>query len=391
MRFLSILAFLVFSISCTKKAPLDGPWDMYVSIQNKQIPFQLVFKPDQKVDLINGAETIPLSYEVKDDTISIPILNYDAELVLEQKKDLLGGHWIRANKTPAYKEAVAGEKAKSLSTLPELEIPPKWRIELLEPDSKTDGILIFTQKGDGKFASVLTPTGDYRFLTPRLEGEDKLILTGFDGIFAFYFEGTWIGETYVGNMYSGKSWNQPFQAVADKNFELPDPTTATKFKGSLEKIKLPLLGGGEAEIINENNKNKVKVIQIFGSWCPNCIDETRFIKQWRKENANKDVSFSMIAFERSPDKKHALKMLKKAKELHGVDYPIYIGGYTAQDKVSSTLPGLENFISFPTTLFVDKKNNVRKIHAGFTGPATGKYYEKFVLDFNSLIDKLLAE
>jgi hypothetical protein len=55
------------------------------------------------------------------------------------------------------------------------------------------------------------------------------------------------------------------------------------------------------------------------------------------------------------------------------------------------LPKLSNFISFPTTLFVDKRGKVREIHAGFTGPATGEFYDEFTDKFQLLVKKLLSE
>jgi len=55
------------------------------------------------------------------------------------------------------------------------------------------------------------------------------------------------------------------------------------------------------------------------------------------------------------------------------------------------LPQLNGIASFPTTIFIDKKGNVRKVHSGFSGPATGKFYEEFKTEFNALIDELVAE
>jgi hypothetical protein len=37
------------------------------------------------------------------------------------------------------------------------------------------------------------------------------------------------------------------------------------------------------------------------------------------------------------------------------------------------------------------KGNVRKIHTGFSGPATGKFYDEFRREFNGFIDQLVAE
>lgn len=393
MRFYSFplsALLVVFLLGCEKDSGIKGLWDMKLVAQEKQIPFQLNFKNNEEVLLLNGAETIKLKVARQNGKVLLPILNFDSFLELELKDDKLKGYWKRPNKKPPYEEPVFGERSEKKMKLPNLELPAKWKMELKEKDKSNVALLIFTQTKNGEFASVLTPTGDYRYLAPELK-KDKLILSGFDGVFAFYFEGEIKNNIYIGTMYAGRSWNQPFTARPDPDFELPDPTKTTTFSGDLTKLVLPRLHGPPEPVINARNKNKVKVIQIFGSWCPNCIDETRFINLWRKQNPDKEVSFSMISFERSPNKKHALKSLRKAQELYGIDYPIYIGGFTPNDKVSKVLPKLENFISFPTTLILDQDNKVRKIHAGFSGPATGKYYEKFVLDFDKMIEKLLAE
>ena len=50
-------------------------------------------------------------------------------------------------------------------------------------------------------------------------------------------------------------------------------------------------------------------------------------------------------------------------------------------------PGIE----FATSIFIDKWGNVRRIHTGFSGPGTGKYYEEFVEDFNLFVNKLINE
>lgn len=383
-------ALIAATTGCQESGPLEGKWDMELMIQEKTIPFQLEFKNPTDVELVNGAEVIPLSYSRNKQSILIPIQGFDANLELNLKDGKLNGFWNRPSKVPPYHEVVKGSPTSQPMRLPDYPLPFKWKMELIEKDESTDAILLFSAHQDGKYASILTPTGDYRYLTPNLDG-DTLTLTGFDGVFAFYVTGELEANSFVGKLYAGKSWNQDFKASVNEGFELPDPTEATKYKGDITKVELPLLEGDVQKVINAKNQGQVKIIQIFGSWCPNCIDETRFLTKWSEENKDKNVSISMISFERSPNKKHALKMLKKSKKLYGINYPIYIGGYEKSDKVEDALPGLENFISFPTTLFIDKKNNVRKIHAGFSGPATGKYYDKFVMDFNSLVDKLLSE
>jgi len=304
---------------------------------------------------------------------------------------MLSGYWIRNNRGEEYKVPVIGMKLprKLEYKVKTLSLASKWKIDFYEKEKVADeAILLFTEKEGNIYASILTQTGDYRYLTPSFK-EDKLILTGFDGTFSFYFEGNINGKNYKGTMYSGKSWNQPFNASVNTNFELKDPEAITTYTGDLSTLKLDTLDGAKKPIVQA--PNSITIIQIFGSWCPNCIDETHFINNWRKRNRDKKVNFNLISFERSPSKAHALKQLKKAVKLYEIDYPVFIGGYTKEDKIQNVLPGLENFISFPTTIFLDKDGNVRKVHAGFSGPATGKYFEKFSNDFDLFINKLLSE
>ena len=73
-------------------------------------------------------------------------------------------------------------------------------------------------------------------------------------------------------------------------------------------------------------------------------------------------------------------------------YPILVTGFTpATGDPIKSLPQLANFMGFPTTIIIDKKGDVRKIHTGFSGPGTGNYYTAFVDEFDKLTDDLLAE
>ncbi|PKP41219.1 MAG: TlpA family protein disulfide reductase, partial [Bacteroidetes bacterium HGW-Bacteroidetes-10] len=46
---------------------------------------------------------------------------------------------------------------------------------------------------------------------------------------------------------------------------------------------------------------------------------------------------------------------------------------------------------FPTTIFIDKKGVVRRIHSGFSGPGTGIHYQNFVKEFTTFVEGLIAE
>ena len=68
-----------------------------------------------------------------------------------------------------------------------------------------------------------------------------------------------------------------------------------------------------------------------------------------------------------------------------------IAGISDKDDAAKKLPMLERVYAFPTTIFLDRRGNVRKIHTGFSGPATGIHYEQFAAEVKATLDQLLAE
>src|SRR5690606_279903 len=98
---------------------------------------------------------------------------------------------------------------------------------------------------------------------------------------------------------------------------------------------------------------------------PNCLDEMNFLIPWYKNNKDKGVEIIALAFERSLGPTEAKQQLKKVQQKKDIPYPLLIAGSTSQEKPMDIIPGLKNFISFPTTVFLNKKHEVIKVHAGF--------------------------
>ena len=134
---------------------------------------------------------------------------------------------------------------------------------------------------------------------------------------------------------------------------------------------------------------------MLGSWCPNCMDETPFlVNYYKKKFHSKGVEVI------GPGFTNVLRILKKSKPLiqqvknkFNVPYPLLITGYTMYNNHPrrKAWPMLADFKGFPTTIIIDKKGDVRKIHTGFTGPGTGVYYTQFIDEFDKLTDDLLKE
>ena len=53
------------------------------------------------------------------------------------------------------------------------------------------------------------------------------------------------------------------------------------------------------------------------------------------------------------------------------------------------LPQLDGFTAFPTLVFLGRDGRVRRVHAGFYGPATGPQYEALLVELRREVEALL--
>ena len=121
------------------------------------------------------------------------------------------------------------------------------------------------------------------------------------------------------------------------------------------------------------------------------MDETRFLSDWYIKNQGQGVEIIGLAYEIKPEFEYARDRVLTMKEKLSVPYDFLIAGTSSTESASESLPMLNKVMSFPTSIIIDKKGNVRRIHTGFSGPATGVYYEEFVDDFNQFMQELINE
>lgn len=254
----------------------------------------------------------------------------------------------------------------------------KWRVEFSPgTPEKSDGIAYFEQNDSLITATVMTETGDYRYLEGILSGEE-LRLSAFDGAHLFYFEGTVSsGQKMQGHFYSGRSFSEPFIAYRDDAFALRNADSLTYLKDGAESLEFsfPTVKGEVIALSDSRFANKPVIVQIMGSWCPNCMDETRFLNEMYTKYHSKGLEIVGLSFERARDKEAALKRVEKMQRDLNIKYPVLIGGYTRADKAGEALPMLNHVMSFPTAIYLNRNHEVVKIHTGFAGPGTPVYKE----------------
>jgi thiol-disulfide isomerase/thioredoxin len=388
-----------------------GPWRGELAIQGQQLPFLFEVKTEAGKPVVylinkglNGEERLRCDeISAAGDSATIRLHVFDAALVVRADgKDKLKGVWVKYDaKTPYRVPLVATTGEQKLFTgdaNQAASFAGTWRTEFKdETGSAYPAVGIIKQNGNDATGTFLTTTGDYRYLAGQVDGS-KLRLSTFDGGHAFVFDAQPAASAkpnqLKGNFYSGKSGHETWVATLDPKAKLPDADTLTYLKKGESRLnfKFPsIVEGGSVSPTDPKYKGKVVVIQVLGSWCPNCMDETAFLSPWYQQNKARGVEVIGLGYERMPEYDKAAARLRKLKERFNIGYDLAVAGVSNKDSVAKSMPQLAKFLAFPTTIFLDKKGAVRSIHTGFAGPGTGKYYEEEKAGFNRTVDKLLKE
>jgi len=363
--------------------------------------FQVVGTGDSIAWIIkNGEEKIKVDdITIKDDSVlvAMPVFESYFKLVREGNHKL-SGTWTKAATAGfidmPFEATFDSATRFETNAKPVANISGKWEVTFFRADgSPRPAIAEFTQQDENLSGTFITPTGDYRYLVGVVDG-DQIKLSTFDGSHAYYFNAKINSDTSIsnGNYYSGATSIEPWKAVKNENAILPD-VAAMFLKEGEERLNFsfPDLDGKQVSINDERFKNKVVIVQIMGSWCPNCMDETAFLSEYYRNNKDRGVEVVALAYEYYEDRTLAANSVRKFQKRFNVQYPMLLTGVTVADtlRTEKTLPQLTKIKSFPSTIFIDKKGKVAKIHAGFEGPGTGSRYEVLKKEFEATIEKLL--
>ena len=99
-------------------------------------------------------------------------------------------------------------------------------------------------------------------------------------------------------------------------------------------------GSGRNAIDVSQYADKVVIIQVFGTWCPNSFDQTRFLVDWYKSK-NEDVEVVASTYEPNYSKEYGLKRIADYKSNLGIPYDVYLGGQLSKAQAAFSFPFIE--------------------------------------------------
>ena len=399
MRYIIFLISLIFVTSCNSSFSeqlnsVDYVGKLEVE-KDKYLPFNFSVINDSTLIVKNSSEIVEFSIEYSRDSIFINSKVFEGYIKGVLTEDKIDGVFViesldRVVPFNSYESKnrfdIDFEENKKLIT-------NTWKFTFNpEKDNKSPSIGLFNSIGQNEIgATFRTNTGDYGFMHGGYKG-GNIVLSTFNGSRAYLLEAELSNDSVKGVMYAGNHSKMIIEGVLDNDFELADEYSLTSLKNNSQKFDFSFENtvGKLISIDDDFYNGKSMVIQFMGSWCPNCLDESKFYVDYINENDLKGIEFVALAFEYAKTKEGALKSILKLKNELKINYPILLAQYGSSDKEKALekFPMLNNIISYPTTIFLDRNKEVIKIHTGFNGPATGEKYIEFKKEFDRTIKEM---
>jgi len=406
MRKTALITALILS-TVAQAAPIApfsalGSWRGVFQLRpGVEVPFNFEIRPSHngspKIFFRNGDEWFEGgSIKQTNDSLFIPLDQFDNELAFAIGEGTLNGLYRRQdhseNPIPVTAEPNNTTRFANTGADPAGNLTGTYAVTFGGNGHEEQVVGVFKQEGKKLTGTFLRITGDSRYLEGVVEG-NNFYLSAFYGSGPSYYKGSFTTDGHLTGESVGARGSQPFTAVLDPKAALPDPYKLTYLKEGYKSFdfSFPDIDGHTISLKDKKFQNKVVIVTIGGTWCPNCVDETSFLAPWYKENRKRGIEVVSIQYERQTDSAFLRKVITRQRQRYDITYDQVVGGIADKQVVANSLPSLNTFLSFPTTIIIDKQGRVARIHTGYTGPATGAYYQEFLKEFNEEIDGLVKQ
>src|SRR6185295_12390342 len=326
---LALLPLLALALSSCRATPSPaGQWRGVLTSPGGELPFGLRIDSGPeglRAVIQNGSEEAPVSaVELKGNELVLRFDGYDSRITATIDGDDLTGKWEKRAKVgyasmPMAAHRVGSAPAPRFRPASEVGIPAaaenaanavpnisgNWAVAFVDEDETSPAEAELHQEGTRVTGTFRTPTGDHRYLEGSYEG-GILRLSAFDGAHAFLYQAHAepVG-TLRGDFWSRDSYHATWTArrAAEKEAVLPDAwkeVGLTNPEGKF-RFRFPDLAGQPVTLGDPRFARKVVLVNLFGSWCPNCNDEGPYLAELHKRYRDRGLEIVGLAFEVTGD------------------------------------------------------------------------------------------
>lgn len=375
--------------------PLAGPWRAGLDLAGGTLRFAIEVDSGAapaRARLCNGGSCQPFSgVRIDGDTVVFELADYAATIRAVRRGDSLVGAYTNVGNRGPRTIPFRASRGRWPAEPAIAELLGEWNAWFGAEGRATPRILEFGNVADGLVGTVLSNSGDYGAFWGGASGR-QFSLGHFDGSFVYMITGELVGDSLKGVFHAGLRSQTPFTAGrATGAAHLRPPTEVTTADTTAPfQFSFPDLEGKLVTNLDPRFQGKIVMVDIFGTWCPNCHDAAPTLVELYQTYHARGFEAVSLAYEVSGDPEVDGELVQRFKEKFGIPWPILLAGVNDTELTAATLPQLEGFTAYPTLLFLDRTGRIRKIHAGFYGPATGAQYTKLQADLHSYVEEMLA-
>ena len=373
---------------------LNGLWDATVLVNGVEIPFRMEFSNQGTAasgTFFNGEERLKsTSGRFEGGKLSLSFDYYAGKLEAALQDGVLRGTYTRPGRPYVFQA-----KRFAPSGLTESEVPSIagiWEVETNSSKGEAAWRMIVRQSGPEVTAAILRVDGDTGTLAGSYR-EGKFVLSHFSGARPVMFEVTPQKDGTLKVVQNAKTAMTAVRSAEARAKGLPQPTDPTRYTSMKDpteplQFRFPDLDGRMVSNSDARFQNKVVIVSIGGSWCPNCHDEAPFLMELYRQYHSRGLEIVSLSFEDEDQLKNPTRV-RAFIQRYGIEYPVLLAGL--QEELQAKIPQAANLAAFPTTFFVGRDGRVRSVHAGFAGAATGEFHRELKEEVTHLVERLLAE
>jgi thiol-disulfide isomerase/thioredoxin len=377
-------------------APLEGRWRAVLDLEGGTLPFEIRIEPAGGrllATICNGpaCETVA-QVSARGDSATLDIADYAAMISLTRRGDSLVGMYRNVgNRGPRAIPFRASRGSWPRSTAP-AALLGSWDATFVTDGRRSPRVFEFRNGSEGLEAAYLANSGDYGLFWGGARG-DSFHVARFDGTFVFLLEGRLDGDTLRGVFHAGLRTQTPWTATRSTGAPHLVAPTALTGADTLHPFRFafPDLQGKVVTPDDPRLKGKALLVDIFGTWCSSCHEAMPDLLALYRDYHGRGLEIVGLGYEVSADSAEANRLIRRFRDKYGIRWLLLRAGINVVEETAATLPQLNGFTAYPTTLFVGRDGRIRQVYAGFRGPATGAQHARQIEDYRRIIEALLAE
>jgi thiol-disulfide isomerase/thioredoxin len=373
-----------------------GVWDATVDVGGVLIPFRFeitgsgtsfagsFLDGDLKMTSTGG--------RLEGTTLVLPFDAYAAAVEVVWSGDTLTGKYDRGTRGAPYPMNAKRAVTTTASAASVPSIDGLWTIPTESPKGESAWRLIVKQSGANVSAAILRVDGDTGSVSGSYK-DGKFVLGHFSGARPLLLEVTLASDGSLNILQNGRTKMVAVREGEARARNMPEPTDPSKHTRMKDPtarftFSFPDINGRTVTESDPKFKNKVVMVNIGGSWCPNCHDEAPFLGELYKKYRAQGLEIVLLSFEEVAQQEK-LTRLKAFIKKYGIEFTVLVPGEPGQ--LNEKVPQAENLNAFPTTFILGRDGKVRGVHAGFASPAAGAFHEQTKKEISEEVEHLLAE